>query len=80
MVLAIGIVVDDAIMVLKNVEHIMHEQGKSARDAATQAIQSNSSNEHVIAFSGMGFIGGDFKNSAAAIFVTQKHWDERPSN
>ncbi len=38
MVLAIGIVVDDAIVVLENVERIMHEQGKSAYDAAIQAM------------------------------------------
>lgn len=41
------------------------------------AIQSNPANEHVIAFAGMDFIGGGFKNNAATIFVTQKHWDER---
>ncbi|PHV12061.1 efflux RND transporter permease subunit [Chitinimonas sp. BJB300] len=40
-------------------------------------IQSNPANEHVMAFSGMDFIGGGFKNNAATIFVTQKHWDER---
>lgn len=39
MVLAIGIVVDDAIVVLENVERIMREQGKSPRDAAVQAMQ-----------------------------------------
>jgi multidrug efflux pump len=38
MVLAIGIVVDDAIVVLENVERIMATQGKSARDAAVQAM------------------------------------------
>lgn len=42
-----------------------------------KTIQSNDANQHVIAFSGMDFIGGGFKNSAATIFVTQKHWDER---
>ncbi|MBU0601751.1 MAG: multidrug efflux RND transporter permease subunit [Gammaproteobacteria bacterium] len=42
-----------------------------------KAIQSNPANEHVMAFSGMDFIGGGFKNSAATIFVSQKHWDER---
>ncbi|GLR12702.1 multidrug efflux RND transporter permease subunit [Chitinimonas prasina] len=41
------------------------------------AIQSNPANEHVMAFSGMDFIGGGFKNNAATIFVSQKHWDER---
>ncbi|QNM95556.1 efflux RND transporter permease subunit [Chitinimonas koreensis] len=42
-----------------------------------KAIRSNPANEHVMAFSGMDFIGGGFKNNAATIFVTQKHWDER---
>lgn len=41
------------------------------------AIQSNPANEHVMAFSGLDFIGGGFKNNAATIFVSQKHWDER---
>jgi hydrophobe/amphiphile efflux-1 (HAE1) family protein len=34
MVLAIGIVVDDAIVVVENIERLMEEQGLSARDAA----------------------------------------------
>jgi multidrug efflux pump len=38
MVLAIGIVVDDAIVVLENVERIMTTEGKSPRDAAIQAM------------------------------------------
>ncbi|HET7158663.1 MAG TPA: efflux RND transporter permease subunit, partial [Burkholderiales bacterium] len=38
MVLAIGIVVDDAIVVLENVERIMREQHKHAREAAIQAM------------------------------------------
>jgi HAE1 family hydrophobic/amphiphilic exporter-1/multidrug efflux pump len=38
MVLAIGIVVDDAIVVLENVERIMHEERKSAREAAIKAM------------------------------------------
>ena len=38
MVLSIGIVVDDAIVVLENVERIMHEQGLGARDAAIKAM------------------------------------------
>ncbi|WP_102797612.1 efflux RND transporter permease subunit [Bowmanella denitrificans] len=41
------------------------------------AIQSNPANENVVAFTGFDFIGGGYKNSAATIFVTQKHWDER---
>lgn len=43
----------------------------------TDAIRSNPANEYVIAFTGMDFLGGGFKNSAATIFVPQKHWDER---
>jgi hydrophobe/amphiphile efflux-1 (HAE1) family protein len=39
MVLAIGIVVDDAIVVLENVERLMHEEGLSPRDAAIKAMQ-----------------------------------------
>ena len=39
MVLSIGIVVDDAIVVLENVERIMHEERMGARDAAVKAMQ-----------------------------------------
>jgi multidrug efflux pump len=39
MVLAIGIVVDDAIVVLENVERIMHEQGLAPREAAILAMR-----------------------------------------
>jgi hydrophobe/amphiphile efflux-1 (HAE1) family protein len=41
------------------------------------AIQSNPANQHVIAFTGFDFLGGGYKNSAATIFVSQTHWDER---
>lgn len=39
MVLAIGIVVDDAIVVLENVERLMHEEKMSPRDAAIEAMR-----------------------------------------
>jgi HAE1 family hydrophobic/amphiphilic exporter-1/multidrug efflux pump len=39
MVLAIGIVVDDAIVVLENVERIMREEGLPPRDAAIKAMR-----------------------------------------
>jgi multidrug efflux pump len=39
MVLAIGIVVDDAIVVLENIERIMHEESLPARDAAIKAMR-----------------------------------------
>ena len=43
----------------------------------TSAIRSNPNNEYVVAFTGLDFLGGSFKNSAATIFAPQKHWDER---
>jgi HAE1 family hydrophobic/amphiphilic exporter-1/multidrug efflux pump len=43
-----------------------------------QILQSNPNNEDVVAFTGFDFIGGGFRNNAATIFVTQKHWDLRP--
>ncbi|MCA3028202.1 MAG: multidrug efflux RND transporter permease subunit [Rhodocyclaceae bacterium] len=41
------------------------------------AIQSNPNNEMVVAFTGFDFLGGGYKNSAATLFVGQKHWDDR---
>ncbi|MGH8629299.1 MAG: efflux RND transporter permease subunit, partial [Burkholderiales bacterium] len=43
-----------------------------------KSIQSNPANDYAVAFTGLDFIGGGFRNNAATIFVTQKHWDERP--
>ncbi len=43
----------------------------------TQAIKTNDANEYSVAFTGFDFLGGSFKNSAATIFASQKHWDER---
>ena len=45
---------------------------------ATQAMLANPANEHAVAFTGLDFLGGGFRNSAATIFASQKHWDERP--
>jgi len=42
-----------------------------------EAIQSNPANENAVAFTGLDFLGGGYKNSAATIFVSQTHWDER---
>jgi HAE1 family hydrophobic/amphiphilic exporter-1/multidrug efflux pump len=42
-----------------------------------KAIQSNKANEFAIAFTGLDFLGGGYRNNAATIFVTQRHWDER---
>ncbi len=42
-----------------------------------EVIKSNPANEDAIAFTGFDFLGGGFRNNAATIFVTQKHWDER---
>jgi HAE1 family hydrophobic/amphiphilic exporter-1/multidrug efflux pump len=43
-----------------------------------QIIKSNPFNEDVVAFTGFDFLGGGYRNNAATIFVTQKHWNERP--
>src|SRR3981189_158822 len=42
-----------------------------------EAIRSNPANENATALTGFDFIGGGYRNNAATIFVTQKHWDER---
>ena len=42
-----------------------------------QAIKSNPNNLDAVSFAGFDFLGGGFRNNAATIFVTQKHWDER---
>jgi hydrophobe/amphiphile efflux-1 (HAE1) family protein len=48
-------------------------------DQVTEAIRSNPMNEHVMAFTGFDFAGGFvFRENAATIFTTQKHWDQRP--
>jgi len=39
MVLAIGLLVDDAIVVVENVERIMHEEGLSAREATRKSME-----------------------------------------
>jgi HAE1 family hydrophobic/amphiphilic exporter-1/multidrug efflux pump len=40
-------------------------------------VKTNPANEDAVAFTGFDFLGGGFRNNAATIFVTQKHWDER---
>jgi hydrophobe/amphiphile efflux-1 (HAE1) family protein len=44
----------------------------------TEAMLSNPANEYAVAFTGLDFLGGGFRNSAATIFGSQKHWDDRP--
>ncbi|HEY1059640.1 MAG TPA: efflux RND transporter permease subunit [Limnobacter sp.] len=41
------------------------------------ATQANPANEYSVAFTGFDFLGGSFKNNAATMFITQRHWDER---
>jgi hydrophobe/amphiphile efflux-1 (HAE1) family protein len=41
------------------------------------AIKSNEANRDVIAFTGLDFLGGGFRNNVATIFVTQTDWDDR---
>jgi HAE1 family hydrophobic/amphiphilic exporter-1/multidrug efflux pump len=43
-----------------------------------EAIKSNPYNQDAVAFTGMDFLGGGYRNNAATIFVTQKDWSERP--
>ncbi|WP_078119354.1 efflux RND transporter permease subunit [Thiosocius teredinicola] len=40
-------------------------------------MRSDEDAEHVVAFAGLDFLGGGFRNSAATIFVAAKHWDQR---
>jgi HAE1 family hydrophobic/amphiphilic exporter-1/multidrug efflux pump len=44
----------------------------------TQAMLSNPANQFAVAFTGLDFLGGGFRNSAATIFASQIHWDDRP--
>jgi HAE1 family hydrophobic/amphiphilic exporter-1/multidrug efflux pump len=47
-------------------------------DEVLKAVKSNPYNEDAVAFTGFDFLGGTFRENAATIFVTQKHWDQRP--
>ena len=44
----------------------------------TEAQLSNPANQFSVAFTGLDFLGGGFRNSAATIFASQTHWDDRP--
>jgi HAE1 family hydrophobic/amphiphilic exporter-1/multidrug efflux pump len=44
----------------------------------TEAMLSNPANQFAVAFTGLDFLGGGFRNSAATIFASQIHWDDRP--
>lgn len=64
MVLAIGIVVDDAIVVLENVERLMNEEGMTPKDAAIEAMHEVTGPVIAIvlvlvaAFGPIAFLGG----------------------
>lgn len=64
LILAIGIVVDDAIIVLENVERLMHEEKLSPKEAAIKAMQEVSGPVVAVAlvlssvFLPIGFLGG----------------------
>lgn len=64
MVLAIGIVVDDAIVVLENVERLINEEGMSPKDAAIEAMHEVTGPVVAIvlvlvaAFGPIAFLGG----------------------
>ena len=44
----------------------------------TEAMLANNANQYAVAFTGLDFLGGGFRNSAATIFASQIHWDQRP--
>ena len=44
----------------------------------TEVMLSNPANQYSVAFTGLDFLGGGFRNSAATIFASQTHWDDRP--
>jgi hydrophobe/amphiphile efflux-1 (HAE1) family protein len=44
----------------------------------SEAMLSNPANQFSVAFTGLDFLGGGFRNSAATIFASQTHWDDRP--
>ena len=64
LVLAIGIVVDNAIIVMENVERLMHEKNLGARDAAVETMQQvsgaviSSTLVLVAVFAPVAFLGG----------------------
>lgn len=64
LVLAIGIVVDNAIIVMENVERLMHEQNMRARDAAVETMRQvtgavvSSTLVLVAVFAPVAFMGG----------------------
>lgn len=64
LVLAIGIVVDNAIIVMENVERLMHEKGLKAREAAVETMQQvsgaviSSTLVLVAVFAPVVFLGG----------------------
>jgi len=53
------------------------ERTQKVVEQVEAAIRSNPNNLDTVSFTGFDFIGGGFRNNAATIFVTQKHWDER---
>lgn len=53
------------------------ERTDKVMEEVLAAIKSNPYNENVVAFTGFDFVGGGYKSSAATLFVTQTHWDDR---
>jgi multidrug efflux pump len=41
------------------------------------SVKENENIENAVAFTGFDFLGGTFRNNAATIFVTLKHWKDR---
>jgi hypothetical protein len=54
---------------LERTDRIVHQ--------VDEIIRQDPNIKSTVAFTGFDFLGGSFKNNAATIFVTLKHWDER---
>ncbi len=81
LVLAIGLVVDDAIVVVENVERIMSEEGLPPKEAARKAMDQITG--AVIAmtlvlaavFIPMALVGGSVGSDLSAVLVDHRHLD-----
>ena len=53
------------------------ERTEAVTKQVDRLIRSDPAVEQVVAFAGLDFLGGAFKNNAATLFVLGRHWDER---
>src|SRR5688572_8348526 len=76
MVLAIGIVVDDAIVVLENIERIMHEEHVDAREAAVKAMREVTSPIVAIVLVLSGIVALTLTPALSAMILKREHKQE----